>query len=147
MLTSFWTSASRLKRGLIMALAMVTLLLMGFGAAPLSLKDLHTVECPETAEYDNLFTSGSSMEAKCFFIEGTVVNGSQRTLVNADVFGRIYDANGNDVMPERTRLGAIEEVPPGETPFAIRISVPVTNPLPLELAQFKASGFAGRVRR
>ncbi|MGQ9838169.1 MAG: FxLYD domain-containing protein [Cyanobacteriota bacterium] len=123
-------------------------LLMGFGATSLKLKDLHITPCPDTPEYSNMVTSTANpMAARCLFIEGTVVNPSKNTLVNADVFGRLYDANGNDVMPERTRLGAIEEVPPGETPFSIRISVPVTNPLPLKMEQFKASGFSGVVRR
>lgn len=140
-------AAVHLKRSLLGVMAVLMVFLLGFGATPLELRDVHTVDCPDTAEYDNLFSSGSTMEARCLFIEGTVFNGSKRTLVNADVFGRIYDANGNDVMPERTRLGAIEAVPPGESPFAIRISVPVTNPLPLALEQFKASGFAGQVRR
>ena len=127
---------------------LTALLLMGFGGkVQLDLTDVHTTPCPDEPEYTNLFTSGSSMSARCFFIEGTVINPTKTELYNADVFGRIYDANGNDVLPERTRLGAIEAVPTGESPFSIRISVPTTNPLPLSLEQFKASGFRGRVRR
>lgn len=136
-------------RGWIMALCLgLALLLMGFGGkVQLDLADVHTTPCPDAPEYSNLFTSGSSMEAQCLFIEGTVNNPTDSLLYNADVFGRVYDANGNDVLPERTRLGAIEQVPSGESPFSIRISVPTTNPLPLSLEQFKASGFRGRVRR
>lgn len=128
---------------------LIALLLMGFGGrVQLDLSALHTIPCPEEPEYSNLFTSGSStMEANCYFIEGQVSNSSGSPVYNADVFGRIYDANGNDVLPERTRLGAIDEVPEGESLFSIRISVPATNPLPLALEQFKASGFRGRVRR
>jgi hypothetical protein len=126
----------------------LAVLLMGFGAIPLQLKDLHVTPCPDTPEYTNLVTSnGNPIPARCLFVEGTVVNRSKNTLLNADVFGRLYDANGNEVLPERTRLGAIAEVPPGESPFSIRISVPVTSPLPLTLEQFKASGFSGTVRR
>lgn len=144
-MSQFWNRAKRVMLGCCVGLAF---LLMGFGATSLQLKDLHITPCPETAEYSNMVTSTANpMAAKCLFIEGTVVNRSKNTLVNADVFGRLYDANGNDVMPERTRLGAIEEVPPGESPFSIRISVPVTNPLPLTMEQFKASGFTGTVRR
>ena len=141
------TLGRAIKQGLLGVLTLMAVLLMGFGSTPLELHDVHTVDCPDTAEFDNLFASGSTLEVRCLFVEGTVLNTSKRTLVNADVFGRMYDANGNDIMPERTRLGAIEEVPPGETPFAIRISVPIANPLPLSLEQFKASGFAGKVRR
>lgn len=126
----------------------LAILLMGFGGVRLKLKDLKTVPCPDEPQYSNLLTSGSATtRANCFFIEGTVVNTSGSDVYNADVFGRIYDANGNDVLPERTRLGAIDEVTEGESPFQIRISVPETNPLPLSLEQFKASGFRGKVRR
>ncbi len=136
-------------RGWIMAICLgLALVLMGFGGkVQLDLTDVHTTPCPDEPQYNNLFTSGSSMEAQCLFIEGTVSNPTKTPLYNADVFGRVYDANGNDVLPERTRLGAIEEVPTGESSFSIRISVPTTNPLPLALEQFKASGFRGRVRR
>ena len=55
----------------------------------------------------------------------------------ADVFGRIYDANGNSVMENRGRLGSITEIPPGVSYFTIRISVPSELPTPLKLEQFK----------
>ncbi|MEN9205632.1 MAG: FxLYD domain-containing protein [Thermostichales cyanobacterium SZTDM-1c_bins_54] len=136
------------KRLLALVCVVVSLLVSAYGRIPLELRDLHTVDCPETEEFSNVTVSGAaSTIAKCFFVEGTVVNRGKQTLYNADVFGRIYDANGNDVLPERGRLGAIEEVPPGESPFAIRITVPPTNALPLRLEQFKATGFAGTVRR
>ena len=143
-----WLTQKLRPLGWRLGCAALAVLLMGFGAVPLQLKDLHITPCPDTPEYTNLVTSnGNPIPARCLFIEGTVVNRSKNTLVNADVFGRLYDANGNEVLPERTRLGAIEEVPPGESPFSIRISVPVTSPLPLTLEQFKASGFGGTVRR
>lgn len=50
-------------------------------------------------------------------------------------------------MQNRTRLGAIEEVPPGLGTFELRISVPASQPTPLKLEQFKAAGFTGIVRR
>ncbi|NJK62099.1 MAG: hypothetical protein HC921_04890 [Synechococcaceae cyanobacterium SM2_3_1] len=134
---------------LIICLLAVSLLLLGFGGIKMELKDLKTVPCPDRPEFENLVTSSgsSAAAADCYFIQGTVVNPSKKPIYNADVFGRLYDANGNDIWPERTRLGAIEEVPPGESIFSIRISVPTTNPMPLQLEQFRASGFAGTVRR
>ncbi|MDX2270853.1 MAG: hypothetical protein NW237_02750 [Cyanobacteriota bacterium] len=138
------------SRGLFWVVSLTLVLaLNGFGGRiPLQLKDLQTVPCPDTEEYSHLLTSGAATNpADCYFIQGTVINKSGRTLLNADVFGRIYDANGNDLLPERTRLGAIEEVPPGENPFSIRISVPQTSRLPLSLEQFKAAGFGGTIRR
>jgi hypothetical protein len=100
---------------------------------------------PEMAK--NLVLGGGVMSANCFLISGRATNSSGKIIYNADVFGRIYDANGNDIMPERTRLGAIAEVPTGESDFQIMISAPADQPPPLELKQFKASGFSGHVRR
>lgn len=94
-----------------------------------------------------MFTSGSSADANCFLIEGKAHNDSGKPVYNADLFGRVYDANMNPVMQNRTRLGTIGDVPPGTSDFQLRISVAANQPTPLHLEQFKASGFSGRVRR
>lgn len=91
-------------------------------------------------------TSGDIRPAKCFTIKGKAKNISGKTVVDADVFGRIYDADGNSTFENRGRIGTIEEVPPGVSDFAIRVSVPANQPTPLQLKNFKASGFAGKVR-
>lgn len=114
----------------------------------IDLKDLVAEECPADAAYaENLTTSGSSMSATCYLVKGTAVNNSAKDIVDADIFGRIYDAEGNAVMKNRYRLGGIEYVPMGESPFSFRISVPSVQPAPLRLEKFKASGFASKVRR
>jgi hypothetical protein len=108
--------------------------------------DLSYQECPpELAE--GAVTSGTTMEATCYLVTGKAENKSGKLVVNADIFGRIYDANNDSVMQNRTRLGAIEEVPPGISDFQLRISVPASQPTPLQLKQFKAAGFTGTVRR
>ncbi len=113
---------------------------------PIKLSDLSYRECPaEMAE--GTVTSGSSMEANCFLITGKAENTSGKPVVNADIFGRIYDADENPVMQNRTRLGSIEEVPPGISDFQLRISVAANQRTPLQLKQFKATGFTGLVRR
>lgn len=110
------------------------------------LSNLHYRECPpEMAE--GTVTPGNFTAAKCFLITGIATNTSGKLVVNADIFGRIYDANGNSVMENRTRLGSIEEVPPGESEFELRVSVSANQPEPLKLEQFKAAGFTGSVRR
>lgn len=114
----------------------------------IDLKDLIAEECPADAAYaENLTTSGSSMSATCYLVKGTAVNNSAKDIVDADIFGRIFDAEGNAVMKNRYRLGGIEYVPIGESPFSFRISVPSVQPAPLRLEKFKASGFASKVRR
>ncbi|NER81616.1 MAG: hypothetical protein F6K42_19040 [Leptolyngbya sp. SIO1D8] len=110
------------------------------------LKDLTYSHCPEELA-EGMVTPGSSQRANCFIIQGTAVNRSGKPVLNADIFGRVYDANDNPAMQNRTRLGAIDEVPPGESPFELRISVAANQPEPLKLKQFKAAGFTGRVRR
>jgi hypothetical protein len=95
----------------------------------------------------NMVLGGGVMSAKCYMIKGNANNPSGKVVYNADIFGRIYDANGNDAMPERGRLGAVEEIPAGKSDFQLMVAVPAEQPEPLELKQFKASGFAGKVRR
>lgn len=108
--------------------------------------DLSYQDCPaELAE--GAVTPGVMMSANCFLITGKAENTSGKLVQNADIYGRIYDANGNPVMQNRTRLGSIDEVPPGVSDFELRISVAANQPTPLKLDQFKASGFVGKVRR
>jgi hypothetical protein len=108
--------------------------------------DLSAGECPpELAE--GMVDSGSVSAANCFLITGKAENTSGKLVLNADIYGRIYDADNNIVLPNRNRLGAIEEVPPGISEFQFRISVPVNQRPPLQLEQFKAAGFVGKVRR
>jgi hypothetical protein len=111
---------------------------------PVSNIDYH--ECPADVG-EGAIASGSSMTANCFIVTGTANNASGKPVMDADIFGRIYDANGNSVMQNRTRLGGVPEIPPGKSTFEIRISVPANQPTPLKLEQFKASGFSRQVRK
>lgn len=109
----------------------------------IKLSNISYEDCPEA--YEGGLLSGSSNAASCFLITGTAKNPSGKTIYDADVFGRIYDANGNPVLQNRTRVGSIAEVPPGVSEFSLRISVPANQPTPLQLEQFKASGFSSSV--
>ncbi len=110
------------------------------------LSDLSYHDCPPELVGGTL-SGGSSATATCFIVTGKAKNTSGKAVVNADVFGRIYDANEDPVMQNRTRLGSVAEIPPGVSDFELRISVPANQPTPLKLKQFKASGFSGQVRR
>jgi hypothetical protein len=112
----------------------------------IKLSDLSYHECAEDVG-GNFTTPGSVSPANCFIITGKAFNPTNKTILNADVFGRVYDANNNPVMENRNRLGAISEVPPGTSEFSIRISVSANQATPLRLEKFKAAGFEGRVRR
>jgi hypothetical protein len=111
------------------------------------LTDISYHECPPELASGSVTSGGTAMPANCFIITGKAKNDSNKPLVNADVYGRIYDANGDSVMQNRTRLGSIAEVPPGISTFELRVSVPANQPTPLQLKQFKATGFTGTVRR
>lgn len=112
---------------------------------PIELSDVTYSPCPP--EYDDgMVAAGSIQEANCFLITGKAINRSGKLVVDADIFGRIFDANDNPVMQNRGRLGGIAEVPPGESDFELRVSVSANQPEPLKLKQFKASGFTSTVR-
>lgn len=113
----------------------------------IKLYDISYHDCPPELAKGAVTSTGASRAANCFIVTGKTQNDSNKPVYDADVFGRIYDANGDSVMQNRTRLGSINEVPPGVSDFEIRISVPASQPTPLQLKQFKAAGFSGMVRR
>jgi hypothetical protein len=110
----------------------------------IKLSNISYHECPSELASGIVGSSGS---ASCFIVTGKAENSTRKTVYDADIFGRIYDANGDSTLQNRTRLGLIAEVPPGVSDFEFRITVPSNQPLPLQLKQFKAAGFSGRVRR
>ena len=113
---------------------------------PVKLYDLSYTSCPSEITEGAYVGSGNMGANNCFLVQGKAKNTSGKPVVDADVFGRIYDANGNSAMENRGRIGSIAEVPPGVSDFEIRISVSANQPTPLSLKQFKASGFAAKVR-
>lgn len=108
--------------------------------------DISYKDCPPELAQGAVISSGSAA-ANCFIVVGKAENGTYKTVYDADIFGRIYDANNDSVMQNRTRLGLIAEVPPGISDFELRISVPANQPTPLKLKQFKAAGFSAQVRK
>jgi hypothetical protein len=112
----------------------------------IKLSDISYHDCPVELAQGTVISSGSA-SANCFIVTGKAKNSTYKTVYDADIFGRIYDKNNDPILQNRTRLGSIAEVPPGVSDFELRISVPMNQPLPLQLKQFKATGFSGRVRR
>ncbi len=126
--------------------ASLSLSLPASALTQIELSEIDYKDCPEALS-EGLLVSGSSAEANCFIVYGKAKNSTNKPVYDADIFGRVYDANNNPVMQNRTRLGLIDEVPPGISDFELRISVAANQPTPLKLEQFKATGFSGRVRR
>jgi hypothetical protein len=113
---------------------------------PIKLTDPTYRACPaEMAE--GIVSSRNSQAAKCFLIRATAENTSGKTVYDADVFGRIYDANGDTVFENRGRVGTVNEIPVGTSEIEIRITVSASQPEPLMLKQFKATGFATQIRK
>lgn len=146
----FWCRS--IGRGwLVVAIAAVLVLSIGVEPAAalvqVKVKDVSYHACSAEMAQGTVATNGSNRSAQCFIVEGTTVNESGKPLQNGDIFGRIFDANGDTVMANRGRLGSVAEIPVGEGHFEIRVIVPEGQPEPLQLKQFKAAGFAGVVRR
>lgn len=113
---------------------------------PIQLSDISYKECPPEFAEGNVTSGGNSSPATCYLVTGKAKNMSGKTVYDADVFGRIYDANGEPVLQNRARIGSIEQIPAGVSEFSVRISVPANQPTPLQLKQFKASGFTTSVQ-
>jgi hypothetical protein len=114
---------------------------------PIKLFDISYQDCPPELAKGAVTSGGTSAAAKCFIVTGKAENGTRKTVYDADIYGRIYDANNDPILQNRTRLGSIAQVPPGVSDFELRISVPLNQPTPLKLKQFKASGFSAQIRR
>ena len=84
--------------------------------------------------------------ASCYVLTGDVENRSRNIVVDTDVYARILDSSGEPVLPNRTRVGSIGDVNPGQSPFALRISVPAGTPGPFVIKNARARGFNAPVR-
>jgi hypothetical protein len=113
---------------------------------PIKLTNPTYADCPADLAQGTV-TSRNSQPAKCFIVSATAKNDTSKPVYDADVFGRIYDANGDTVFENRGRIGTVNEIPPGESIISVRITVSENQPEPLKLEQFKATGFANQIRQ
>ena len=84
--------------------------------------------------------------ASCWALRAVVNNPGRQAVVDTDMFGRVVDASGEPVLPNRTRLGSIGDVAPGGSEVALRLSVPAGTAGPLQVGQLRARGFKAPVR-
>jgi hypothetical protein len=115
------------------------------GAAELRVSDLSLEPC---AVADVAGPPGLSRPAgaSCYALRGVVLNTGRRPAVDADVYALILDSSGEPVLPNRSRVGSIGDVPPGRSSFALRIAVPAGTPGPLQVRGAKAHGYSSPVR-
>jgi hypothetical protein len=84
--------------------------------------------------------------ASCYALRGLVSNPGKRPVVDTDVFAQIIDGSGEPALANRTRVGSIGDVPPGDSPFALRLSIPAGTPGPFGVRKARARGFNAPVR-
>ena len=139
---------ARLGRLLISALSLVLIGLLAPSAAwatELGVSDGRLDPCP-TTDVGAQPELGRPSGASCYALRGVVHNPTAKVVVDTDVFALILDASGEPVLQNRTRVGSIGDVPPGDSPFALRLSVPMGTPGPLSFRNVKARGFKAPVR-
>jgi hypothetical protein len=113
----------------------------------IQLTDVSYKECPPEVAAGAVTSGGVTQTASCYLVIGKAKNPSSKTVFDADVYGRIYDADNNLVLQNRSRVGLIEQIPPGISDFEMRISVPSNMSTPLQFKKFKAAGFTQKIRQ
>jgi hypothetical protein len=114
-------------------------------AADLQVREVSLQPCP-TADVGAQPELRTPTGASCYALRGVVSNPGRKPVVDTDVFALILDASGEPVLQNRTRVGSIGDVPPGESAFALRLAVPMGTPGPLSFRNVKARGFSAPVR-
>lgn len=114
-------------------------------AADLQVREVSLQPCPaeDVGAQPQLRTPTG---ASCYALRGVVINPGRKAVVDTDVYALILDASGEPVLQNRTRVGSIGDVPPGDSPFALRLAVPMGTPGPLMVRNVKARGFNAPVR-
>jgi hypothetical protein len=138
-------STSRWLAGLVLSALLLLVWPAAANAAELRVSEVTLEPCPPSdvaAQPDQ----NRSTSARCYALRGMVENPGRQPVVDTDVFARILDASGEPVLQNRTRVGSIGDVPPGRSPFALRLAVPAGTPDPLGFTSVKARGFSSPVR-
>ncbi len=135
-------------RRVVLTFALGCLLLLQAGpalAADLQVSEVRLERCPadDVGSQPDLDRPAG---ASCYALRGVVLNAGKRAVIDTDVFAQILDASGEPVLPNRTRVGSIGDVPPGRSDFALRLAVPAGTPGPFSVRNAKARGFSAPVR-
>ncbi|MEB3158387.1 MAG: hypothetical protein VKK03_02875 [Synechococcus sp.] len=145
---------------LLFSLCCAVLIVLCFGpvapawAADLRIGDVRLAPCDQSDPGAQPGPSGDPRRAgvtrtagaSCYVLSGTVDNPARKTIYDTDVYARILDASGEPVLQNRTRVGSIGDVEPGDHPFALRLAVPAGTPGPFEVSNARARGFGAPVR-
>jgi hypothetical protein len=131
--------------GLALGLVLWQLLPASAMAAELEVGQVQLEPCP-VADPGSQSGLKRPVGASCYALRGEVLNPGRQSVVDTDVFALILDASGEPVLPNRTRVGSIGDVPPGRSEFALRLAVPAGTPGPFQVRKVRARGFSSPVR-
>lgn len=131
--------------GALAALLVLLLAAPAVWAAALSVSEVRLEPCPGADVGSQAGRRGPG-GASCYALRGVVENPGRRPVVDTDVFALILDASGEPVLPNRSRVGSIGDVPPGRSDFALRLAVPAGTPGPFQVSNVRARGFSAPVR-
>eukprot|EP00192_Tetraselmis_astigmatica_P019142 CAMPEP_0117673650 /NCGR_PEP_ID=MMETSP0804-20121206/14589_1 /TAXON_ID=1074897 /ORGANISM="Tetraselmis astigmatica, Strain CCMP880" /LENGTH=250 /DNA_ID=CAMNT_0005482409 /DNA_START=34 /DNA_END=787 /DNA_ORIENTATION=- len=148
-LSATWSdrNVASLSVGTALALAMQLPQAQGFGPVRMALDNLRveTVTCPSGTR-----AFGGYDETRCLVVTAHAQNDSGKLLYNVDVFGRVYDADGNNALDrddasDAGRVTNIPKVKPGEQEvrFPLRVSEQQAQRGDLQFKSFKAVGYPG----
>jgi hypothetical protein len=150
-ISKLWARPSTWRRAISITLSIIGLSYLWMPVAlamtQIKLSDLSYRDCPPEIAEGAVTSGGVTQSASCYLVVGKANNPSDKTVFDADVYGRIYDADDNIVLRNRSRLGLIEKIPPGTSDFEMRISIPSNLATPLKLKKFKATGFTQKIRQ
>ena len=138
-----WHRARRLA-AVLLGLALLLLPVAPAWATDLQLSDVILEPCP--AADVGAQPERQRSAASCYALRGVVINNSRRPAVDTDLFVLVLDASGEPVLPNRSRVGSLGDVPPGRSDFALRLAIPAGTPGPFRVRNARARGFSAPVR-
>ena len=74
----------------------------------------------------------------CYILDGEISSNAKSPIKDVDVFAFIYDASDEEVLPNRPRIGSINNVPVGVSKFSIRVPIPSFAIPPFSIKKAKA---------
>ena len=104
-------------------------------ALDLELSQLELVKC-ETADPASKQPKG--YRSGCYILDGQIKSTAKSLIKDVDVFAFVYDASDEEVLPNRPRIGSINNVPVGTSQFSVRVPIPSFAVPPFTIKKAKA---------
>lgn len=104
-------------------------------ALDLELSQLDLMKC-DTADPASKQPKG--YRSGCYILNGQIKSTAKSLIKDVDVFAFIYDASGEEVLPNRPRIGSINNVPVGTSQFSVRVPIPSFAVPPFTIKKAKA---------